>query len=659
MEIDELEVKQRLYHNLDEIGNSTNDNNILDIISKLKFLIEENTMRNTLHETNRYYDYTFMLSQDKYIKKMLNKMEVISCINMLCAFESIRVNEIQSAGIFAVEAILSSHKLPKESKNFMNAMEYIFATHPYGENIHYKKFIEILEKKGDDFFPLMTQSFSRRIFEAAKSNESALIIAQMIENIRLRLANPREKSNVEKKNSILETGRYSVVYDKILGEGGFSVVFLAKLAESDENSEDKLVAVKVIELRKEFTRSFLNEYNVAVLLLDDGSPHRNISRYTNADIIGPSRNYGLLEMEYLKGGTLEDRITIWKEVGWEPDDKWNSPGTISNLVGCFLEICRGMIFAHSKNVFHQDLKPDNIMFDEHNIPKIVDWGIGRIKGINRNKRYFANWNITPELVLSKENLDEVGTNEIDKYIDIFQLGLLFYYMLTYGKHPLLSNLDVGEELEVKDAFKEGFESDIDYSFLDKIKYGDLLKNVLKRAFSPRLAPLVKEKKKEETVLRYSNVSEMVSGLNEYVNRINKDRFETFQNTRLEQISQETKKFGNLSTRSLNDLQVSTNEKNDSPITLTIIAYRTHIEQYFENIISSYGSNSLNLLLSDIAIYKNSLKSLYDSSKDKRLSVILEVLTETEKIINILNKGHFLNKEADVKKLKDKLFSINV
>jgi serine/threonine protein kinase len=40
-------------------------------------------------------------------------------------------------------------------------------------------------------------------------------------------------------------------------------------------------------------------------------------------------------------------------------------------------IAEGLHALHQMNVIHRDLKPDNILLDEHMRPKLTDFGISR------------------------------------------------------------------------------------------------------------------------------------------------------------------------------------------------------------------------------------------------------------------------------------------
>ena len=71
-------------------------------------------------------------------------------------------------------------------------------------------------------------------------------------------------------------------------------------------------------------------------------------------------------LEYLPGGTLEDRLRDREPL---PDDE-----AYEIAAG----IAAGLAHAHARGVVHRDLKPANVLFDEEGRPKIADFGIARM-----------------------------------------------------------------------------------------------------------------------------------------------------------------------------------------------------------------------------------------------------------------------------------------
>ena len=43
----------------------------------------------------------------------------------------------------------------------------------------------------------------------------------------------------------------------------------------------------------------------------------------------------------------------------------------------FLKVLDGLGYAHEHGVVHRDIKPDNIVIEEHGEVLVVDWGIAR------------------------------------------------------------------------------------------------------------------------------------------------------------------------------------------------------------------------------------------------------------------------------------------
>jgi serine/threonine protein kinase len=72
-----------------------------------------------------------------------------------------------------------------------------------------------------------------------------------------------------------------------------------------------------------------------------------------------------LAMELLESGSLDDRIT---KVGKLPEAEVLSIG---------VQIASALRAAWRRGLLHRDVKPGNILFNEDNVPKIVDFGLAR------------------------------------------------------------------------------------------------------------------------------------------------------------------------------------------------------------------------------------------------------------------------------------------
>ena len=94
---------------------------------------------------------------------------------------------------------------------------------------------------------------------------------------------------------------------------------------------------------------------------------------------------------------------------------------------------QGLRAFHRKEMVHQDIKPENIMIDKHNVVKIIDFGSTQVAGLNEvftpiqqlHIEGTANY-IAPELFDGFE-----GTPRSDMY----SLGVTIYEMLSGGHFP--------------------------------------------------------------------------------------------------------------------------------------------------------------------------------------------------------------------------------
>ncbi len=145
-------------------------------------------------------------------------------------------------------------------------------------------------------------------------------------------------------------GRYRLI--EPLGHGPMSAVWLA------EDSElERRVAVKLLSPTADRTR-FEREARAAAAL-----SHPNLCALYD---YGESDGKPFMVLEYLSGGSLEDRL------------KGAAPLADREVTRIASEIAAGLAHAHGRGLVHRDLKPANVLFDSEGRAKIADFGIARM-----------------------------------------------------------------------------------------------------------------------------------------------------------------------------------------------------------------------------------------------------------------------------------------
>lgn len=185
---------------------------------------------------------------------------------------------------------------------------------------------------------------------------------------------------------------------RYLDSGGFGEVFLV------QSREGQTIALKVLREAERHEDTFFREIRIWENLI-----HRNIVR-----LFRPRYSpMPLFEMEYVDGGDLKSLI------------EQSAPFSAERACRIAFDIASGLDYAHSSNVIHCDLKPRNILLTGNGEAKITDWGLGRIATSSSRSEGYTPGYAAPEQILKLDSTRKT---------DVFQLGLVFYEMLT-GDNP--------------------------------------------------------------------------------------------------------------------------------------------------------------------------------------------------------------------------------
>lgn len=191
-----------------------------------------------------------------------------------------------------------------------------------------------------------------------------------------------------------------------LGKGAHSTIYQIR-----RQSDNRQFALKMVPIDSKEDQKF-HEQAQLELRVGQKLDHVNLIKVyaleTQKDWFFRVKKVHVL-IEYVNGRTLDQ----WPKL------------SLPWLVQAFAKIAAGLVHMHRRNIYHADLKPNNIMLSRVGEIKIIDYGLAWIKGEPKERVQG-----TPEYMAPEQSKHKT----VNELTDIYNFGATMYRMVT-GKLP--------------------------------------------------------------------------------------------------------------------------------------------------------------------------------------------------------------------------------
>lgn len=171
---------------------------------------------------------------------------------------------------------------------------------------------------------------------------------------------PRSSANASQvAYTILEEHGYYVI--RTIGTGSFS-----KVKTAHSRTEQKIVAIKVVS-KSHAPTDYLNKFLPREIDVVKGLDHPNIIKYLRC--IETTRRVYII-MQFAENGSLLDRIRR---------DGQFAESTARHI---YRQLIAAIDYCHRRGLVHRDVKCENLLFDRHDVLKLIDFGFARRFDVN-------------------------------------------------------------------------------------------------------------------------------------------------------------------------------------------------------------------------------------------------------------------------------------
>ncbi|MCL4745074.1 MAG: serine/threonine protein kinase, partial [Burkholderiaceae bacterium] len=202
-------------------------------------------------------------------------------------------------------------------------------------------------------------------------------------------------------------GKYPIV--RVLGEGAMGVVY-----EAFDPVIRRPLAIKTI--RRELLDGADSAVAAAARFRNEAQAAGRLSHPGIASVyeFGEEERCAFIAMEYVPGNSLREYFS--RRTRFADQD----------VMSIMVQLLEALEHAHAQGVWHRDIKPANLMITRNGRLKVTDFGVARIEaaGLTLDGSVIG----TPGYMAPEQYSGE----GIDRRVDIYACGVVFYQLLTGG-----------------------------------------------------------------------------------------------------------------------------------------------------------------------------------------------------------------------------------
>ena len=209
-------------------------------------------------------------------------------------------------------------------------------------------------------------------------------------------------------------GRY--LLHGAIGTGASGRVYVA-----DDQRLRRRVAVKVLHAALADDTAFLRRFRAEAQLAASLHHSNIVTVYDWGEDDVP-----FMVLELLEGGSLRSMLDQ------------NTPLTVSQAARVGRDVAAALEYAHARDVLHRDVKPANLLFDEHGIVRVADFGLARALAE-------ASWTEPAGGMLGTARYaspEQAMGLQLDARSDLYSLALVLVEAVT-GRVPFASDTTIG------------------------------------------------------------------------------------------------------------------------------------------------------------------------------------------------------------------------